>query len=136
MGLGKEAKKSAKTSPIVKAIRNAQARTTGEIRVHLSRSWLDRDVFNRASKIFVRFGMGKTRHQNAVLIYLNLRKKTFAILGDRGIHEKVGQNYWKELSRHLAEDLASTHFENALATAVLTIGATLEKYFPLAVRSD
>lgn len=119
------------TSPIVTAIEEAESRTTGEIRVHLSRRWWEKDPYTRAETLFKRFGMAGTRHRNAVLLYVNVRKHKFAIIGDSGIHARVGQAYWEELTKALAQDLKSTHLEKALALAVRTIGVTLEHYFPL-----
>ena len=120
-----------KYSPIVRAINEAEKGTTGEIRVHLSRKWFDKDPYRSALRVFNRFGMSRTSHRNGVLLYVNLRKKNFAIVGDEAIHGNVGQRYWEELVRHLRADLHSTHFENAIAMAVSTIGITLKKFFPL-----
>ncbi len=120
-----------KHSPIVKAIQAVEQNTTGEIRVHLSKRWLERDPFNRARKLFEKFGMHRTGQRNGVLLYVNLRKKKFAIIGDEGIHEAVGQKYWEDLTIALAQDLRTTHSENAIAMAVATIGVTLQKYFPV-----
>lgn len=126
---GKENKKE--LSPIVQAITDAERASTGEIRVHLSRRWIEKDPFDRAFRLFHQFGMTKTRQRNAVLLYINLRKKKFAIVGDEGIHHVVGQRYWEELALHLKQDLQSTHIENAVALAVRTIGMTLKKFFPV-----
>ncbi len=121
---------SNKISPIVRAIAQAQKRTTGEIRVHISKSWFERDAFANAQRVFTLYGMGKTRYRNAVLLYINLHTRKFAILGDEAVHREVGQTYWEELAKGLREDLLSTHFENAIAIAVRIIGLTLERYFP------
>ena len=119
-----------KRSPIVGAIADAERLTTGEIRVHLSRSWLERDAFLRAQKLFREFGMARTPQHDSILLYLNLRSRRFAIIADEGIHQAVGQQYWERLARHLREDLLSTHPENAVAMAVRTLGITLQKYYP------
>jgi len=119
-----------KESPIVHAIEAAEAGTTGEIQVHLTKRWVEKDAFSRAQKLFHQFGMTRTTNRNAVLLYVNFRKHKFAIIGDEGIHKVVGQHYWEELAKHLQQDLRSTHAENAIAMAVMTIGQTLKKYFP------
>jgi uncharacterized membrane protein len=122
--------KKDESSPIVEAIAEAESRTSGEIRVHLTRRRFERDPFQRAWKLFHQYGMTRTAQRNAVLFYLNLRKKKFAIVGDEGIHRVVGAHYWEELAKSLREDLLSTHIENAVALAVRTIGVTLERFFP------
>jgi len=122
---------SSAQSPIVDAIQRAEENTTGEIRVHLSKKWIERDPFRRATRLFRQFGMFRTTHRNAVLLYVNLKRKKFAIIGDEGIHKVVGQRYWEELAIELKRALISTHPENAIAITVTHIGGILQKHFPL-----
>ena len=120
-----------KHSALIQALAEAETGTTGEIRVHLSKRWIEKNPFKRVVHLFHRFGMGKTTHKNAVLLYVNLRRKKFAVIGDEGIHKAVGQSYWEGLVKELQKDLSTTHTEKAIALAVLTIGATLKRYFPV-----
>jgi uncharacterized membrane protein len=66
-----------------------------------------------------------------VLLYVNLRRRKFAIYGDEGIHQSVGQRYWEKIARELVQDLRGTHHENAIAMAVEKMGDALAKYFPI-----
>lgn len=125
-----------KLSPIVLAISEAETRTTGEIRVHISRGWAEKDVFRYAQSIFEEFDMQRTAQRNAILIYLNLRTRKFAILGDRGIDQAIGPKAWEEMAHALKEDLLSTHFESAIAMGVQRAGACLAKHFPAEQRVD
>jgi uncharacterized membrane protein len=120
-----------KFSKIVEAIARAETRTTGEIRVHISKRWIERDPMARAQTIFRKIGMERTALRNAVLLYVNLRRKKFAIYGDEGIHQSVGQRYWEKIARELTQDLRGTHHENAIAMAVEKIGDALAQYFPI-----
>lgn len=126
MASGKE-----RHSPIIDAIAEAEQGTTGEIRVHLSRNQFERDSFRHAQRIFYQFEMFRTTHRNAILIYVNLRKRRFAILGDQGIHDKTGQKFWEKLARELSQDLRSTHPEKAIALTVLKAGECLRTQFPV-----
>lgn len=130
MEAGKTPEKKNKVSPIVLAIQDAEHLTTAEIRVHLSRRFWDPDPMKRARKLFTRFGMHNTSARNGILLYVNLRKRRFAIVADDGVHGRVGQQYWDEFVKMLAEDLRSTHPEGAIGLAVRTIGVTMQKYFP------
>ncbi|MDR3606178.1 MAG: TPM domain-containing protein [Oligoflexia bacterium] len=120
-----------KHSKIVASIAEAEGQTTGEIRVHLSRHWIEPNAFARATYLFKKFGMTETTHRNAVLLYVNLRKRKLAVIGDISIHAKVGQRFWDELMATLQVDLRSTYYENAISTAVLRIGQVLKLHFPL-----
>ncbi|HAR43612.1 MAG TPA: hypothetical protein DCS07_13445 [Bdellovibrionales bacterium] len=117
-------------SPIIDAIALAEEGTTGEVRVHLSRKFFERDPYARAAKLFARFGMWRTANKNAVLLYVNLRRHKFAVYADEGIYKVLGQEYWNSLSEALSDDLRKMPAEKAIAIAVVTIGETLKKYFP------
>ncbi|MCM2322215.1 MAG: TPM domain-containing protein [Oligoflexia bacterium] len=132
MAIGKKAQ-TRKFSPIIEAIARAETGTTGEIRVHLTRSWIEKDAFAHAWSIFNRFAMFRTAQRNAVLLYVNLRKHKFAIVGDEGIHKAVGQRYWERVARNLSRNMGSTHYENAIALAVREIGEVLHQHFPTEV---
>jgi uncharacterized membrane protein len=121
---------SVRTSPILIALAEAERGSTGEIRVHLSRRWIERDPFTRATALFREFGMGRTAKRNAVLVYVNLRARKFAIAADEGVTAAVGARFWEKLSRELTVDLRSTHPENAVALTVRRIGDALRKHFP------
>ena len=121
---------NSKTSPIVEAIAEAESGTSGEIRVHLTKRWFERDPYARAQALFKSLGMTETRLRNGVLLYANLRKRRFAVVGDEGIHQAVGQEFWEGLAKRLSERLLSTHPERAIAAAVQEIGIELKRHFP------
>ncbi len=118
-------------SPIVDAIARAETGTTGEIRVFLTQRFMEPNAFKRATKLFRAHGLQKTRDRNAVLLYVNLRRRKIAIIGDQGIHVKVGDSYWQTLLTRLQTDLRSMHPEVAIASAVAAIGHTLQAHFPV-----
>jgi uncharacterized membrane protein len=122
--------KSLRTSPIIHAVRLAEHESTAEIRVHISKKWIDPNPLRSATDLFFRLGLNKTSHKNGVLVYLNSRKKTFAIVFDEGVSSRLTPDYVKGISQHMHEDLQSTYFDNAVAIAVRTIGITLSRLFP------
>ncbi|HXV18678.1 MAG TPA: TPM domain-containing protein, partial [Candidatus Omnitrophota bacterium] len=73
---------------IAQAIARAETRTRGEIRVHLKRR-CGGDILAQAIKDFEKLGMHRTKDRSGVLIFIALESHAFAILGDKGIHEKV-----------------------------------------------
>jgi uncharacterized membrane protein len=120
-------------SPIVNAIRLVEESSTGQIRVHLSKRWVERNTLQRTQHLFDYYKQAdNVPNNNLVLIYVNLRKKKFAILGDEGIHQAVGNHYWSEIAQELKENLQSTESEGAIALTVTSIGHAMKKYFPSA----
>ena len=86
---------------VTRAIKAAESRTSAEIRVHLERRVPRRlllgpapDVMTRARHVFRRLGMHKTAERHGVLIYLAVEDRRFAVVGDEGIHGRVGDPHW------------------------------------------
>ena len=96
---------------IVAAIRNAESRTSGEIRVHVERRRRG-DVLETARLRFSSLGMGATDERNGVLVLVALDDRKFAFVGDDGIHAHVGGEFWLDVrarfsARVAAGDLAA-----------------------------
>ncbi|MDZ4666306.1 MAG: TPM domain-containing protein [bacterium] len=114
---------------IVSAIKDAETATSGEIRVHIeAKSKLE--AFDRAKEVFIELGMGKTELKNGVLIYLALDDRKFAIIGDSGIHEKVGEVFWLEEKNLMAAHFIKGEFAIGISMAIEKIGEKLKKHFP------
>ncbi|MGA1976406.1 MAG: TPM domain-containing protein [Bacteroidales bacterium] len=111
------------------AIEESEKATSGEIRVHLETS-LAGDVLDRAAWIFRRTGMQNTKHRNGVLIYLAIRNKKFAIIGDVGIHQKVPEGLWDIISQKMQNDFKDKKFTEGLIKGILMAGEKLREYFP------
>ena len=71
---------------IVAAIRNAEQKTSGEIRVFISHKNVD-DPVAAAQSHFERLGMTKTHHRNGILIFVAPRARKFAVIGDTAVHQ-------------------------------------------------
>src|ERR1700739_3060229 len=85
---------------IVAAIQKAEKRTTGEIRVFISRHEPENAVA-AAQAEFARLGMHKTTDRNAGLIYVAPRVRKFAIIGDAAVHERCGQSFWDAVAAEM-----------------------------------
>jgi len=83
---------------IKEAIRKAEKQTSGEIRVSVSPLFWG-DVRKAAEHAFVRMRMTATREHNAVLFFVVPARHKFVVLGDSGIHAKVGQEFGPTLYR-------------------------------------
>lgn len=88
------------------------------------------DPLDRAKEIFKRIGMFNTRQRNGVLLYIAMKDHQFAILGDEGIHEKVGDHFWKKQSLDMKHAFRSNDFVGGIAHCLRDIGASLQHYFP------
>jgi uncharacterized membrane protein len=115
---------------IVQAIRDAESKTSGEIRVFVQRGKLDGDPLPAAHRRFHRLGMHKTPERNAVLIFVAPRAHKFAIIGDERIHQKCGEALWQRLVNQMRDHFRNEKFSEAIVDAIREIGGTLAAHFP------
>jgi len=114
---------------VVSAIRRVESKTSGEIRVALNEeAWGDGMAY--AQKVFKKLGMAKTKHRNGILFFLAVKDRFFAILGDKGIHEKLGNEFWKGAAAGVQPFFVREEFGAGLEWAIQTIGESLARYFP------
>lgn len=114
---------------IVAAITKAEMETSGEIRVHLEH-YCPISAYDRAVTVFNKLKMFETKDRNAVLIYVALESRKFAIIGDSGIHAVVSENYWTSVRDILGQAFASSHFALGICCAVMEVGDKLKMFFP------
>lgn len=114
---------------VAQAVAEAERQTSAEIRVHLDHR-CPGDPLTRAVVVFERLGMHRTRHRNAVLIYVAAADKKLAVIGDAGIHERVGEAYWQRLVPATLAHLRDARPRAGLVEAVRDVGAALRAHFP------
>ena len=122
---------------IVLAIRDAESKTSAEIRVFIQRGKLEGDPLVAAQKKFHHLRMHRTTEHNGVLIFVAPRAHKFAVVGDRGIHERCGQTLWQRLVEQMRENFRHERFTDALVEAIEQAGNSLAEHFPRsAISSD
>lgn len=115
---------------IVDAIKDAEAKTSAEIRVFIERGKLAGDPVTAAIKRFHRLGMQKTRERNAVLIFVAPRARKFAVVGDEAVHKRCGEAYWQHVVDLMREHFRDERFTDALVDAISDVGRILAEHFP------
>ena len=120
---------------VKEAIRQAELATSGEIRVSVARLFWG-DVYKAAARAFDRLGMQKTRDRNGVLFFVVPARRKFAILGDRGIHEKVGQAFWETVTGAVSERFRAEDFTGGLVLGIEMIAQELHTHFPYDAATD
>jgi uncharacterized membrane protein len=114
---------------VARTVAEAEAATSGEIRVHLD-ARCPGDPMARAIERFERLGMHRTALRNGVLVYLAIEDRKLAVIGDAGVHARVGPAYWAELTAALVAHLGAGRPGEGLVAAVREVGATLRRHFP------
>jgi len=125
----KEFLKQLRHDDIVAAIREAESKTSGEIRVFISHKKTEAPV-TAAQAAFVRLGMTKTRERNGVLIFVSPRTQKFAVIGDEGVHKRCGDEFWQALAAEMAGHFKKSEFNHGIIHGVRKAVALLAQHFP------
>lgn len=116
---------------MVAAIRQAEACTSGEIRIFVERRCAYMDAMDRAIEVFASLSMEQTEERNAVLVYVAVADKQFAIYGDEEIYRKAGgPHFWEGSAALLRAGLSSGDLAGGLVTCIQAIGMALAIHFP------
>ena len=111
------------------AITRAERRTSGEIMVSIAPIFWG-SVEKAAQNAFVRLGIAQTKEKNGVLIFVVPGRKKFVVLGDSGIHARVGQDFWEDVAGQLSGQFRNGDFTEGLVRAIDGIGEKLGLHFP------
>ncbi len=114
---------------IREAIAAAEKRTSGELRVFIEDDCKD-DVMDRAAFVFEELDMHETELRNGVLIYVAVSHRKLAIIGDAGIHQKVGDRFWESIRSNMINRFKSGAFMQGVEEGIHAIGEPLSTYFP------
>lgn len=121
---------------IVQAIKNAEQKTSGEVRIYIEKKCKMVNPVHRAKEIFFHLAMDKTNDRNAVLIYLAMKDRQLAIYGDEGIHQKVGQEFWQNEVKAILAAFNSSNYTEGLVKIIHDIGDALLFHFPYDAQTD
>jgi uncharacterized membrane protein len=114
---------------IVKAIQDAEARSRGEVRVHVSRQAVA-EVQPAAARQFEALGMTRTAERNGVLLFVAPVSQTFAVIGDEGIHARCGPDFWKDVAAAVETDFRAGRYTDGIVKGVARVGEALATHFP------
>jgi uncharacterized membrane protein len=114
---------------IVEAIRRAERKSSGEIRVFVTHKAVA-DPVAAAKHHFQRLGMTKTRQRNAVLFFIAPRSQNFEVAGNVAIHEGCGDDFWQSLVEDLSTHFQMSEFTAGILHAIDRAGELLAEHFP------
>jgi len=116
---------------IVSAIGAAESLSRAELRVHYTRKERIDDIFTLALQQFQKLEMHKTEERNGVLIFLAPKAKQLAIVGDEGIHQHVGQEFWEQTHAACIQEIQRNGLAKGIILGLELIGKQMAHYFPI-----
>lgn len=111
------------------SIQKAEKNTSGEIKVHIEKH-CKTGVIARAVYLFHQLKLQKTEQRNAVLIYIAIQDKTFAIIGDNGINQKVPASFWDSTKELMLHNFKQQKIIEGIIAGIEMAGEQLKTFFP------
>lgn len=89
-------------------------------------------VHRSALARFVLSGVSATRDRTGILVFLSGFEHQVEIVADEAIHKKCGTGYWDAQVKAIADGIRNGRRAEAVAAAVVEMGARLKEGFPRA----
>jgi putative membrane protein len=91
---------------------------------------MDEAVRARALHAFAEHGLHRTAEGTGVLVFASLFEHRAVVLGDKGIHEKIGDAEWGRAVTALVDGLHGGDPGRGFVDAIAVCGARLAQHFP------
>lgn len=114
---------------LARAIADAELKSSGEIRVFVSRDPAADPVY-AAQQHFDELGMQRTHARNGVLLFVAPQSRNFAIIGDIGVHRRCGDEFWQKVAEAMEQHFRAGRFTEALTHGIGEAGQLLSEHFP------
>ena len=115
------------------AIVNLEKQSSAELRVYIERKIpLTSSIsdLERALQVFTLLEMEKTVARNGVLIYIAFKDHKCSVIGDQGIHQYVGDEFWRQICDTMISHFKQKKYNEGIVNAIESIGKELALYFP------
>lgn len=120
---------------IVDFIAKIESKSSTEIKIIIAKKkgffQKNKPVMDLALKEFYKNNLHKTRDRTGILIYIILKDREIAIIGDEGIHQKVGEKYWDNLVRKTITHFKLDNFYNGILETLKELEVPLSEHFPI-----
>ena len=88
-------------------------------------------AYQRALAVFSQLEMHQTAARNGVLIYIAYTDRQCAIIGDIGIHQYVGDDFWQTECARMIEHFKQKQYTEGILASMQQIGEQLIRHFPV-----
>jgi putative membrane protein len=79
---------------------------------------------------FHRLGLSKTVARTGVLLFVSLFERRVVVLGDAGIHAKVGDEHWDATRAAILAKIRRGRVDEGLVDGIRASGEVLAQHFP------
>ncbi|MGR6981388.1 TPM domain-containing protein [Testudinibacter sp. P27/CKL/0425] len=131
------AKSAIDTTLVEAAIAQLESQTSAEVRVYIEKNAKLKDlaqssapIVARAEQVFTKLEMEQTAANNGVLIYVALKQRSCAVIGDSGIHQFVAADFWQRCCDTITAKAAQGSLTEGIIAALYLLAEKLSQHFP------
>jgi uncharacterized membrane protein len=110
------------------ALRRAESGTSSRLAVRIVPD-TSLDAFERAKTEFLSGGLQTHPAANAGLILVAPKARSFAVLGDRALHERVGQAFWDDVVAAMSAAFKAGAITDGIVLGIDRLGDALHQHF-------
>ncbi len=99
-------------------------------RLLAGRREIEMAVSSRAGQAFLQNGLTRTEQGTGVLVFASLLERRAVVLGDHGIHGKMGDEGWRQGVDALVAGIGRGDPAGGFCDAIALVGAKLAEHFP------
>lgn len=100
-------------------------------RILIPKKLMAHKVHTAAMMSFYRNGVHKTKDRTGILIYISLAERMVVVIGDEGIHNKVGNDAWNDVVSIIVNGIKTKKVEQGIIDGVESCRGLLKKHFPI-----
>ena len=101
-------------------------------RIFIPKKLMAHKVHTAAMMSFYRNGVYNTKNKTGILIYISLAERMVVVIGDEGIHNKVGDEAWKDVINIIVKGIKTKKLEQGIIDGIESCRGLLKKHFPAA----
>jgi uncharacterized membrane protein len=113
---------------IARAIAAAEDGTTGTIAVRIVND-KHLNAIEKAKSEFGHIGLHRHEAANAALVLVAPSARQFAVIGDRALHARVGDEFWNQLTAEMRRYFAYDQMADGIVHAVDRLGEQFRAHF-------
>jgi putative membrane protein len=104
-------------------------------RILVPRQLMHHKVHSAAMRSFYKNGVYNTEKRTGILIYISLMERMVVVVGDKGIHAKVGNEAWKEVVSKIVDGIKKKKLKSGVVAGIESSRELLKKHFPAESRN-
>ncbi len=99
-------------------------------RILVPKRLMKQKVHSAAMVAFYKHGVHNTKDKTGILIYISLMERMVVVIGDEGIHQKVGSEAWSDVINIIVDGIKKRKLVDGMVNGMESCRELLRTHFP------